>query len=77
MAISLIGGVSVSTFLTLYVVPCVYSLFTRLERPDAEDDVAPGHAHLEHDPHAQVGAAPSHGAMGHPIATPTPEGTHS
>ena len=34
MAISLIGGVTVSTFLTLYVVPCVYSLFARFERPE-------------------------------------------
>jgi AcrB/AcrD/AcrF family len=38
MAISLIGGVSLSTFLTLYVVPCVYSLFSKLERPDKEED---------------------------------------
>ncbi|MGZ3788933.1 MAG: efflux RND transporter permease subunit [Bacteriovorax sp.] len=35
MAISLIGGVAVSTFLTLYVVPCVYSLFVGLERTHA------------------------------------------
>jgi hydrophobe/amphiphile efflux-1 (HAE1) family protein len=39
MAISIIGGVSVSTFLTLFVVPCVYSLFTRLERPDVDEEV--------------------------------------
>ncbi len=37
MAISIIGGVTVSTFLTLYVVPCVYSLFSRFERPEVED----------------------------------------
>ena len=37
MAISIVGGVSVSTLLTLFAVPCVYSLFVRLERPDAED----------------------------------------
>ena len=37
MAISIIGGVTLSTFLTLYVVPCVYSLFARFERPDAPD----------------------------------------
>lgn len=37
MAISIIGGVTLSTFLTLYVVPCVYSLFSNLERPDAAD----------------------------------------
>ncbi len=38
MAISIIGGVTISTFLTLYVVPCVYSLFSRLERPDLEEE---------------------------------------
>lgn len=30
MAISIIGGVTVSTFLTLFVVPCVYELFSRI-----------------------------------------------
>lgn len=37
MAISIIGGVTLSTFLTLYVVPCVYSLFARFERPETEE----------------------------------------
>lgn len=32
MAISIIGGVTVSTFLTLYVVPCVYELFSRIQK---------------------------------------------
>jgi multidrug efflux pump subunit AcrB len=32
MAITVIGGVIVSTFLTLFVVPCAYSLFSRFER---------------------------------------------
>lgn len=31
MAIAVIGGVMVSTFLTLFIVPCAYSLFSRLE----------------------------------------------
>ncbi len=31
MAIAIIGGVTLSTFLTLYVVPCVYSLFSNFE----------------------------------------------
>jgi multidrug efflux pump subunit AcrB len=31
MALVVIGGVMVSTFLTLFVVPCAYSLFQRLE----------------------------------------------
>lgn len=34
MAVAIIGGVIASTFLTLFVVPCAYSLFARLERPD-------------------------------------------
>ena len=32
MAITVIGGVIVSTLLTLFVVPCAYSLFSRIER---------------------------------------------
>lgn len=40
MAIAVIGGVLVSTFLTLYVVPCVYSLFARFDRREK---------HLEED----------------------------
>jgi len=37
MAVSIIGGVTLSTLLTLFVVPCVYSLFSKLERPEIED----------------------------------------
>ena len=32
MAVSIIGGVLVSTFLTLFVVPCVYELFSRIQK---------------------------------------------
>ncbi len=32
MAVSIIGGVMVSTFLTLLVVPCVYQLFSRIQK---------------------------------------------
>jgi HAE1 family hydrophobic/amphiphilic exporter-1 len=32
MAITIIGGVAVSTLLTLFVVPCVYKLFSKIER---------------------------------------------
>ncbi len=35
MAVAMIGGVSLSTFLTLFVVPCVYSLLTVWERPES------------------------------------------
>jgi len=39
MAITVIGGVIVSTFFTLFVVPCAYSLMVKLEsksHPEAE-----------------------------------------
>jgi multidrug efflux pump subunit AcrB len=42
MAISVIGGVLVSTFLTLYVVPCVYQFFARLERREKKLAAASG-----------------------------------
>ena len=32
MAVSVIGGVMISTILTLFVVPCVYSLLAKVER---------------------------------------------
>jgi len=32
MAIVVIGGLTFSTFLTLFVVPCTYSLFAKIER---------------------------------------------
>ena len=38
MAVSLIGGVLFSTLLTLYVVPCVYSLLSRFESPEQLDE---------------------------------------
>jgi HAE1 family hydrophobic/amphiphilic exporter-1 len=39
MSVAVIGGVVVSTFLTLFVVPCVYTLFTKAERfPIAETE---------------------------------------
>jgi HAE1 family hydrophobic/amphiphilic exporter-1 len=34
MATAIIGGVIASTFLTLFIVPCVYSLLSAFERPD-------------------------------------------
>jgi multidrug efflux pump subunit AcrB len=39
MAITVIGGVSVSTLFTLFVVPCAYSLMSRLERRSPTDHV--------------------------------------
>ncbi|MBF0532632.1 MAG: efflux RND transporter permease subunit, partial [Candidatus Omnitrophica bacterium] len=41
MAVSIVGGVTVSTFLTLFVVPCAYEVFAKLEHktylPDEEE----------------------------------------
>ena len=37
MAVCIIGGVVLSTLLTLFVVPCIYSLMVRFERPDTEE----------------------------------------
>lgn len=39
MAIAVIGGVTVSTFLTLFVVPCAYSLVSRFERRKHQDEL--------------------------------------
>lgn len=39
MAIAIIGGVTASTILTLFVVPCTYSLMSRLEKHDSLDEV--------------------------------------
>lgn len=39
MAIAIIGGVALSTFLTLFVVPCAYSLMSRFEHPRRLEDL--------------------------------------
>lgn len=39
MAVTVIGGVAVSTFLTLFVVPCAYSLCARFESRKYQDDL--------------------------------------
>lgn len=41
MSIAIIGGVVVSTFFTLFVVPCVYSLFARLEHHKPGEPIIP------------------------------------
>lgn len=38
MAVSVIGGVTLSTILTLFVVPCAYELFSRFERHHPGDE---------------------------------------
>ncbi len=44
MAVCVIGGVIVSTVLTIFVVPCAYSLFSHLERKKKKEDI--GHVSL-------------------------------
>jgi hydrophobe/amphiphile efflux-1 (HAE1) family protein len=39
MAVVIIGGVVLSTFLTLYVVPCAYSLFSNLENKKSREEL--------------------------------------
>jgi hydrophobe/amphiphile efflux-1 (HAE1) family protein len=39
MAMVIIGGVTVSTVLTLFVVPCAYSLFSTLERTQRQEEI--------------------------------------
>jgi hydrophobe/amphiphile efflux-1 (HAE1) family protein len=47
MAISVVGGVTVSTFLTLFVVPCAYSLAMRLESKTHETNLEEAVLRLE------------------------------
>jgi HAE1 family hydrophobic/amphiphilic exporter-1 len=39
MAIAIIGGVIASTILTLFIVPCVYSLISRLESKEVAESI--------------------------------------
>jgi len=47
MSITIIGGVLVSTFLTLFVVPCVYSILSRLENVKHMDAVRAAECELK------------------------------
>jgi HAE1 family hydrophobic/amphiphilic exporter-1 len=47
MAIAVIGGVIVSTALTLFVVPCIYSVFTKFERKKYERVIEKGEESTE------------------------------
>jgi hydrophobe/amphiphile efflux-1 (HAE1) family protein len=52
MAIAVIGGVLVSTFLTLFVVPCAYSLMARFESHKHEKELQESLKILGETPHA-------------------------
>jgi multidrug efflux pump subunit AcrB len=51
MALVIIGGVTVSTFLTLFVVPCAYSLMNRLKNHRHDADVKEALRELGELPH--------------------------
>jgi hydrophobe/amphiphile efflux-1 (HAE1) family protein len=50
MAIAVIGGVLVSTLLTLFVIPCAYSLISRLESKKHQAELAEALVHLGEAP---------------------------
>ena len=61
MAISVIGGVLVSTFLTLFVVPCAYSLASRLESKKHDEKLHEALEALgELKPNLALGKVPGH-----------------
>ncbi|MBS1961222.1 MAG: efflux RND transporter permease subunit [Bdellovibrionales bacterium] len=66
MAIAVVGGVTVSTFLTLFVVPCAYSLFVRYESVKDKRDLAEALDELGETP-----AAPAYAQHG-----PVPPAAH-
>ena len=45
MALAVIGGVTLSTFLTLFVVPCAYRVFARFEKASYN----PSHEQQSHE----------------------------
>lgn len=49
MAVTIIAGVFVSTLFTLFVIPCAYSLFSRLEHHKTADEIAEDEAEAEAD----------------------------
>lgn len=49
MAVTVIGGMAVSTAFTLFVVPCAYSLLSRLEIRKSEAELAEDEAELRRD----------------------------
>jgi hydrophobe/amphiphile efflux-1 (HAE1) family protein len=57
MAIVVIGGVSTSTFLTLLVVPCVYSLFSGLEGKKHQQDIEDALDELAYEERERMKAA--------------------
>ncbi|APR78225.1 RND multidrug efflux transporter [Minicystis rosea] len=44
LALSVVGGLSSSTILSLFLVPVMFTLLARREAPDTEEDTAPAHA---------------------------------
>jgi HAE1 family hydrophobic/amphiphilic exporter-1 len=60
MAIAVIGGVIVSTFLTLFVVPCAYSLLSRLEGKKRQEELRAAIRDLERAEGSLLTPIPAH-----------------
>ncbi|WP_408097535.1 efflux RND transporter permease subunit [Peredibacter sp. HCB2-198] len=63
MSVSVIGGILLSTFLTLFVVPCAYSLFAKLENKKHAEELKEALNELENE---AIQARPSLQSYGHP-----------
>jgi HAE1 family hydrophobic/amphiphilic exporter-1 len=72
MAIAVIGGVAVSTFLTLFVVPCAYSLFARFEGTKNRKALAEALEALGEIDHPVGNPAPFPAPLGAPGGMPAP-----
>ena len=66
MALAIIGGTVVSTLFTLYVVPCAYSLFAKLESQDEQDEDSshPGQKELREEVRKRMAQGKDAGAAG-------------
>lgn len=63
MAIAVVGGVTVSTFLTLFVVPCAYSLCAPLENRKHQEELDKALEHLGESSRHGTGHGPGHAAL--------------
>ncbi len=69
MAIAVIAGLTFATFLTLILVPVMYSMFTDLEAFLVRTFTRRGHeaAAREEAPEAEPGSLPEPGVSGEPV----------
>jgi HAE1 family hydrophobic/amphiphilic exporter-1 len=72
MAVVVIGGVLLSTVLTLIVVPCAYSLMSRFESTKHQKELREALSELGELPPSREGEPSSH-SHGHPKHQPVAE----